>query len=98
MGDYDKIINEEEEYEAEDADDLKEQENPKEFEDPQGENTAVREMEEEEVEGRVDFSYAKKNKKAKKTKPATAKKKTKKAKKAKKAKKTTKAGKAKKRK
>lgn len=90
MGDYDKIINEEEEYEAEDADDIKEQENPKEFDDAQGENTAAREMEEKEgeeegVEGRVALTYSKKKKsdvkkikKTNKAKHAAAKKKIKK--------------------
>ncbi len=97
MGDYDKIINEEEEYEAEDADDLKEQENAKEFEDVQGENTAAREMqgkereeenEGEEVEGRLTITYSKKKKlSVKKTKKTKNAKKTKKVKKTKKAKK-----------
>ncbi|MEM0475795.1 MAG: hypothetical protein QW343_03300 [Candidatus Norongarragalinales archaeon] len=74
--DYDKMISEEEEYEVEDADDLKEQEFKDEYEDRGGENTAVRgggEENEEEPESGIEFSYsktAKKKIKPKKKKPA----------------------------
>jgi hypothetical protein len=72
LGDLDKIIGEEEEYEVEDADDLTEQKYKGEYEDKTGENTAARERKagegeegDEEVEGRIEFTYSKKEEKKK---------------------------------